>query len=94
MVFKVPGYTPPDFNTDLLSKAPIVKTEAAPKDGVAPENYHATSNHPEYVHTGNGHWILAKENRMDCVMVFKNDTLDIVEARKAEERRSCRDRQN
>jgi lysine-ketoglutarate reductase/saccharopine dehydrogenase-like protein (TIGR00300 family) len=82
MSFKPPGYTPPDFSTDLLSKAPIVKTVSAPKDGVAPENYHATSNHPEYIHTGNGDWILARENRMDCVMVLKNDALEIVEARR------------
>jgi lysine-ketoglutarate reductase/saccharopine dehydrogenase-like protein (TIGR00300 family) len=82
MVFQLPDYTPPDFGSDLLSKAPIVKTEPALKDGVAPENFHATSNHPEYVHAGNGRWVLAKENRMDCVMVFKNDTLDIVEARR------------
>jgi lysine-ketoglutarate reductase/saccharopine dehydrogenase-like protein (TIGR00300 family) len=82
MDFQLPAYTPPDFSNDSLSNSPVVRTAPAPKEGVAPDNYHATSNHPEYVHTGDGRWILAKENRMDCVMVLKNDTLDIVEARR------------
>ncbi len=82
MAYILPNFTSPDFDSDFLSKAPIVKTEPAPKDGVAPENYHATSNHPEYVRTGNGNWVLAKDNRMDCVMVLKDNALEIVEARR------------
>jgi len=82
MTFELPEYTPPDFGVDQLAKAPPVNTEPAPKDGVAPEKFHATSNHPEYIHIGNHRWILATESRMDCVIVLKNDALEIVEARR------------
>ncbi len=78
----IPKYIPPDFLSSHLAKAPVVKTTSAPADGVAPENYHGTSNHPEYVHTGNGNWLLVHENRMDCVIVFKNNALEVVEARR------------
>ena len=78
----IPDYTPPDFSMPNLANVPVAKTEPAPMDGVAPENYHGTSNHPEYVHTGGGNWLLACESRMDCVLVLKEDTLDVVEARR------------
>jgi len=82
MSFTISTYTPPDFSISQLSKAPIVQTEPAPKDGVAPDNFHGTSNHPEYVHLGAGNWLLAVENRMDCVMVLNGGVIDIVEARR------------
>jgi len=75
-------YTPPDFTTASLSSASPVTVEPAPKDGVAPQNFHATSNHPEYIHIGGGKWILIRENRMDCVIVLYRDIVDIVEARR------------
>jgi lysine-ketoglutarate reductase/saccharopine dehydrogenase-like protein (TIGR00300 family) len=78
----IPSYTPPDFSSCPLSKAAVVKTAPAPEAGVAPRNYHGTSNHPEYIHTANGDWLLARENRMDCVIVLHEDQLDIVEARR------------
>lgn len=78
----VPKYTPPDFSLPRLAEAPAVKTELVQVDGVAPDNYHGTSNHPEYVHTGDGNWVLARENRMDCVMVLKGGDLEVVEARR------------
>ena len=78
----IPEFNPPDFSSDTFAAAPAVKTVPAPADGVAPDNYHGTSNHPEYVHLGNGVWILARENRMDCVMVLKGSELDIVEGRR------------
>lgn len=78
----IPSYTPPDFTTSELANAPQVKVLAAPKDGVVPDNYHGTSNHPEYVHLGNGKWVLAPESRMDSVMVLRGETLEIVEARR------------
>jgi len=78
----LPDYSPPDFSVSPLANAPAAKTEPALMDGVAPDNYHGTSNHPEYVHVGNGQWVLARENRMDCVMVLKDNELDIVEARR------------
>ncbi len=82
MTIIIPEFRPPDFNSSTLSAAPAAKTEPAPLDGVAPENFHGTSNHPEYVHLGSGDWILARENRMDCVMVLKKGELDIVEGRR------------
>ncbi len=82
MSFKLPKYTPPDFSKKSLKEAPAAKTGLAPKDGVAPENYHATSNHPEYVHTGNGKWILVRENRMDCVLVLREEMVEAVETRR------------
>lgn len=85
MNFKLPEYSAPDFSTPEFSSAPVVQTELAPGDGVAPDNFHGTSNHPEYVHLGEGKWILAPENRMDCVMVLKGETIDIVEARRLKE---------
>ena len=77
-----PEFRPPDFESPELVNAAVVKTEMAPADGVAPDNFHGTSNHPEYIHLGNGEWILAKENRMDCVMVLKGKQMDIVEGRR------------
>ena len=82
MTFKLPTYTPPDFSSGKLNHSPEVKTEPAPENGVAPENFHATSNHPEYVHIGEGEWILAENNRMDCVMVLRGKQLDIIEPRR------------
>jgi len=78
----LPPYTPPDFSRPELSNAPAVKVEPAPRDGVVPNNYHGTSNHPEYLHLGGGKWILATESRMDSVLILLNNTVDVVEARR------------
>lgn len=78
----MPAYTPPDFTLDHLVNAPVVTTEAAPADGVVPKNFHGTSNHPEYVHLGDGRWILAPQSRMDAVLVLEGDAVDVVEARR------------
>lgn len=78
----IPVYSPPDFTIPDLINAPTVRVEPAPKDGVLPRNFHGTSNHPEYVHLGGGKWLLARESRMDSVMVIKGETLDVVEARR------------
>jgi len=81
----IPGYTPPDFNRLGLAHAPAVRTEPAPGDGVLPRNYHATSNHPEYVHLGSGTWLLARQSRMDSVIVLRGDLLEVVEPRRVRE---------
>ena len=78
----IPDYTPPDFTASHLVAAPVVSVESAPADGVVPRNFHGTSNHPEYLHIGNGRWLLAPESRMDAVMVLKGETVDVVEARR------------
>ncbi|MBN2429769.1 MAG: hypothetical protein JXK94_15650 [Deltaproteobacteria bacterium] len=78
----IPKYKPPDFRKAGLKQAPAVRVEPAPMDGVAPSNYHATSNHPEYVHLGGGRWLLAAESRMDSVLVLRGESLEVVEARR------------
>jgi len=78
----IPSYTPPDFRSAKLNSAPIVKTESAPGDGVVPANFHGTSNHPEYLHVGQGRWLLAPESRMDAVLVVRGEQIDVIEARR------------
>ena len=52
-------------------------------DGVAPENYHATSIYPEFVQLEPGRWVLLAESRMDCVIRKNPDgTLEVVEFRR------------
>ena len=77
----IPSYTPPDFARPDLVASPIVRVEPAPADGVVPENFHATSNLPEYVHLGGGEWLLAREGRMDAVMTLKGHDLKVGEPR-------------
>ena len=48
MKFKMPVYQGPDFNTPVLQKVPDAVTEPVKKNGVAPQNYHATTIFPEY----------------------------------------------
>lgn len=78
----IPPYMPPDFNRPDLAAAPAARVEAAPADGVLPRFFHATSNYPEYIHLGNGEWILARESRMDAAMVLWGRTLELLEPRR------------
>jgi lysine-ketoglutarate reductase/saccharopine dehydrogenase-like protein (TIGR00300 family) len=73
MEFKLPHYTEPDFNAPCFAGAKEAAVAAAEKDGVAPDNYHATSIFPEYFYIG-GQWRLAQESRMDCVAVVREDS--------------------
>lgn len=72
MAFSLPAYRAPDFSAPGLSSAPDVRTAPAPRDGVVPEGYHATTIFPEYYRVG-GVFTLAKESRMDCVAVLEQD---------------------
>lgn len=57
--------------------------ERTPADGVAPDNYHATSIYPEFVQVEPGRWVLLAESRMDCVIRKNPDgTLEVVEFRR------------
>lgn len=76
------SYIAPDFTSEKLLNAPAANVEAAPGDGIAPANYHATSNFPEYVKLNSGDWILAPEGRMDAVLVLKDGKLEVTEARR------------
>lgn len=81
----IPLYTPPDFTRPEMSAAPAAHVEPAPADGVLPEGFHATSNLPEYIHLGCGRWLLARQGRMDGVLVLRGDTLDVVEPRRVKQ---------
>lgn len=74
-------YTPPDFDTPELQEAPYANLEEVEADGIAPKNYHATSNYPEYANLPGYGWVLAPESRMDAVLVAKDGNLNVVEAR-------------
>ena len=86
--FELPVYTAPEFSA--LRGMPEARVELAPKDGVAPEGYHAMSIFPEYFHIGD-EWLLAKESRMDCVPVYENGEIAVREFRhlKAGDRVIC-----
>ena len=66
MAFELRKYTAPDFTKEPFVSAPEAVLREAPKDAVAPEQYHAMSIYPEYFKIG-GQWLLAEESRMDCV---------------------------
>lgn len=80
MAFTLPTYRAPDFSALGLGSAPDAGTLPAPRDGVAPQGYHATTMYPEYYRL-NGEWTLAADSRMDCVAVVREDHVDIVEFR-------------
>ena len=80
MAFTLDPYTAPDFQNERFLSAPSVRIEPAPKDGVAPERYHAMSIFPEYFKIS-GQWLLAEESRMDCVPVLENGKIQVREFR-------------
>jgi hypothetical protein len=75
-------YHPPDFTTAPLCGSPSAVTSPAPADGIAPEQFHATSNFPEYVKLEHHGWKLAPESRMDAVIVVEGENLSVVEPRR------------
>ncbi len=48
-----------------------VRTEAAPADGVLPDNFYGTTHHPTFVYMG-GKWKEVKDIEMDCIIVTEN----------------------
>ena len=80
MSFKLREYVEPNFNDSKFLNAPDAKLVKAPKDHVAPENYHAMSIYPEYFKI-NGQWLLAKQSRMDCVAIYKDNEIHVLEFR-------------
>ncbi|MBR1407678.1 MAG: hypothetical protein IJ573_02120 [Clostridia bacterium] len=81
MTFQLKPYRGPDFDAPALKGAPDAKLEAAPLDGVAPEDFHAMSIWPEYFKIG-GRWLLAEESRMDCVPVYSDGMIEVTEPRR------------
>lgn len=80
MSFSLRPFTPPDFTQEKFRNAPNATLVPCPKDGVAPEAYHAMSIFPEYFKV-DGQWIMAKESRMDCVPVYENGVIFVREFR-------------
>ena len=82
MAFSLPTFTAPNFSEHRFSQCPLVAFGKVRQDGVAPDNYHATSIYPEYFHLSSGHWQLIRQSRMDCVAVLeKNGLLEAREFR-------------
>lgn len=80
MSFELKSYTVPDFTLPLFEEAPDATLAPAPKDTVAPEGYHAMSIYPEYFKI-DGQWLLAEDSRMDCVAVYENGRILVIEFR-------------
>ena len=81
MSFQLPEYQAPDFDAPKFRQASPARTVPAPRDGIAPEGFHAMSIFPEYFKVGE-RWLLPGESRMDCVAVPREDRIDIVEFRR------------
>ncbi len=79
-MFELRKYTAPDFTEPRFVDAPNAVLEPAPRDGVAPMQYHALSIFPEYFKI-DGNWLLAEESRMDCVPVYENGKIHVREFR-------------
>ncbi len=82
MAFQLPRYRAPDFSKPPLCQSPAAPLVPVETDGVAPLDFHATSNHPEYIRLANGRWLLAEESRMDGALVLEDETLIVKEPRK------------
>ncbi|WP_407314315.1 hypothetical protein [Desulfosporosinus sp. SB140] len=81
MDFVLPEFNAPNFESHAFISSPNVHTEEVIKNGVAPENFHATTIFPEYFKINNK-WTLANNSRMDCVVVVSDDGLEVKEFRK------------
>lgn len=82
MSFKLPFYKKPDFQIAQFLEYPNATVRLVEKQGVAPENFHATTIFPEYYKI-NDRWILLTQNRMDCVVVVgENEQLEAKELRR------------
>ena len=56
MAFELRKYTHPDFTEEKFVNAPDATLVEAPRDGIAPDNFHALSIFPESRVTENGSW--------------------------------------
>jgi hypothetical protein len=70
MAFTLPIYHLPDFAGPPLKGAPVVRFAPVVEEGVAPENYHATTIFPEYFQLQPDHWVLLTNSRMDGVVIL------------------------
>ena len=79
-MFALKQYYAPDFSEARFAEAPEAVFLPAPREGVAPEGYHAMSIFPEYFKVGDD-WLLAEESRMDCVAVLDGGKIVVKEFR-------------
>ncbi|MEJ2690861.1 MAG: hypothetical protein P8130_13115 [Deltaproteobacteria bacterium] len=80
--FVLPRFLAPDFRKSPLAEAPFVLFREAPRAGVLPVDFHATSIFPEYFHLEKAGWVLLRESRMDCCVVRSDEgTLQVREFR-------------
>ena len=58
MAFELRKYTHPDFTEEKFVNAPDATLVEAPRDGIAPDNFHALSIFPEYfkIEIGRASW--------------------------------------
>jgi lysine-ketoglutarate reductase/saccharopine dehydrogenase-like protein (TIGR00300 family) len=83
MQFQMPAFHAPDFSRPELQNAPCVSFQQSPADGIAPDNYHATSVYPEYLQIEKGTWVLLEKSRMDCAVVLEpGNSLAVTELRR------------
>ena len=80
MAFSLRPYQAPDFTQARFQGAAEAALVPAPADGIAPTGYHAMSIFPEYFKI-HGQWLLAEESRMDCVTVYREGRVHVVEFR-------------
>ena len=76
----MPKYEYPNFKLEKFENCPNAKLVASTKDGVVPDNFHATTIYPTFVKI-NDEWKLIKQTRMDCVIVVRNNEPFAVEFR-------------
>ena len=81
MSFELKQYIKPDFKEKSFLEAPDSKIASVEKDGVAPDDFHATSIFPEYFKV-NGEWLCATSSRMDCVPVLEEGKILAKEIRR------------
>ena len=80
-MFTLPEYIQPDFSLPAFGAAPCVHTVTAPRDGLLPDNFYATTIYPEYFKI-NDRWALINAPRMDCAVVVRNGMPYATEARR------------
>ena len=80
MAFQLRKYHAPDFTEAKFQSAPDAVLVPAPQDKTAPDHFHALSIFPEYFKI-HGTWLLAEDSRMDCVPVYQDGRVLVVEPR-------------
>ncbi len=81
---RLPDYIAPDFSLPIFLSAPDATCVPAPRDGLMPRAYHATSIYPEYFKIAD-EWRLVAQSRMDCAVIVRDGVPYAVEHRNVRE---------